>query len=242
MVDQQKPLGPMKNAELIMQHPAVNGLAIANDVILTDPDFADQATSHKILGVLSLTNFASHLTTSRPVPPETGRAVILYEHNGDSASEILLKGTGLWHEATRNNQLRDADRGFSGVLELSEAVRDMVHSELLRQAGVKVAMPVAIVNHNVIADCGGFNEHIGNYARLFQMQTRLSNLVAMTPIERRDRLNEAMRRLKISSLEDYFWFFVDRLAQTAAIYQSIGFTQDSLHFGQVTWERREIGV
>jgi hypothetical protein len=186
------------------------------------------------------------------VPPETGRALMLEPSSHAEYRDILIKGTGAVEKFTANNRLRPAELGMDGFFEVSEAVRDMQVAEILHQSGAMVARGVAIVDQNNLVERKGMKEplRMGNYVRAFRVQTRLSNLVDLKPKERKAAIDDAIGRLhaifggKPMTYAEYFQFMSRSAAKTAAIYQRLGFTQDSLHSGQMTLagEVTDLGV
>ena len=187
------------------------------------------------------------------VPPETGRGLLLPPTNHSTFRDVLIKGTGPVEQFTQNNQLRFAHLGFDGYFEISEAVRDMTTSEALHAAGVLVSRGIAIIDHNEQVHRNGLDHpvRVGNYIRAFRVQTRLSNLVSLSPDERQNAIDDAILRLQTlqgrsrpMTYVEYYHYMVQKLALNAAIYQAIGYTQNSLHFGQVTLagEMADLGV
>lgn len=175
------------------------------------------------------------------VPPETGRSILLPESDHPVLRDILVKGTGLIDRFVRNNKLRLAERGFDGHLELSEAERDIVHSEILELAGVHVVAGIAVVNHHRVHAYPGFTAWTGNYVRGFRTQTRISNLFEMDAGARKAVIDDAIHRIQTLNGDssrigyaEYFRQVLEISAKNVAILQAIGFTQDSFHFGQVT--------
>jgi hypothetical protein len=175
------------------------------------------------------------------VPPEAARAFLLPRPGNRHQVDVLIKGTGLVEKFVRRNKLRFASRGFNGAVELSACDRDAVNTELLTQAGVKTALPLAAMNKGRTATFHGHHEWTANYARAFGDQTRLSNLAELSRSQRKAAIDRAMAYLRTQegdaaprTYEDYFWYMTDLAAKHAAIYQAIGFTQDSLHWGQMT--------
>lgn len=186
------------------------------------------------------------------VPPETGRALMLDPSTHGEYRDILIKGTGAVEKFTARNRLRPAELGMDGLFEVSEAVRDMEVAEILHQAGALVARGVAIVDQDNLVKRKGLKEplRMGNYVRAFRVQTRLSNLVDLNPHERKAAIDDAIDRLhsifggERMTYPEYFQFMARSAAKTAAIYQRLGFTQDSLHSGQLTLagEVTDLGV
>lgn len=175
------------------------------------------------------------------VPPETGRALLLATSKHKIYRDILVKGTGHVERFTLINKLRDRARGFDGNLELSEAERDLVHADILCLAGIRVAIGIGIVNHQKIANYPDFSAWVGNYVRGFRYQVRISNCFELSPGVKRRAIEEAVKRLydlgevpSPTNLVHYFYYLLQVSAQTAARMQAIGFTQDSLHYGQLT--------
>lgn len=174
------------------------------------------------------------------VPPETGRAVLFPNWNHHLYHELLIKGTGPVERFIYNNKLRDSSRSFDGFLEISEAERDLVYSEILHLAGVRVAAGIGVVNHQRIQVHPTFTAWIGNYVRGFRSQIRISNLFEMAPLARKKYIDIAMERMGQTREEvpsnyvDYFNTMVELCARNVALLQAIGFTQDSLHYGQIT--------
>lgn len=187
------------------------------------------------------------------VPPETGRGLLLPNSEHSVYRDILIKGTGSVEKFTANNQLRFSNLGFDGYFEISESVRDMVTSEVLHVAGVLVSRGLAIIDHNEFIYRKGISSplRIGNYVRAYRVQTRLSNLESLTPQDRKKVIDNAILQLqKIHNASrpmnyvEYYHYMLQKMSRNVAIYQAIGFTQDSLHFGQVTLagEMTDLGV
>lgn len=192
--------------------------------------------------LLELTRSTRSVENSKKslAPPETGRAYLLESTNDSEFSEFLVKGCGLVERFTIANKLRLPERGFDGFLELSEAGRDFVNSDILIRAGARVAFPVAIFDHNQIINYTNFRASTCNYVRAFRSQTRISNLFELSLPERKAALEEAKDRLSRElkqgplSWVDYFYKILHFCARNAAILQATGFTQNGLHYGQVT--------
>jgi hypothetical protein len=173
------------------------------------------------------------------VPPETGRAAL--DPKEELAWDDLIKGTGRVEKNIEGNKLRPATRDFNGRFEISEGFRDAVNTEILQRAGLRSAQPRAIIDLGMTADFGGFQETAANYVRRFRFQTRVSNLAELGATERKVQVDAAMASLRLhegaaapKNYEEYFDFMLRQAAKNAAILQGTGFTQDSLHFGQMT--------
>jgi hypothetical protein len=175
------------------------------------------------------------------VPPETARAILLDPVEWGEFNDILVKGSGLVTKFATNNKIRPADKEWNGRLELAEAIRDFIHTHMLEQAGVRVAKAVAVVDHNETMELFGRPSQTANYIRAFRSQTRLSNLSELDPAQRKLAIEEAILAIQKErgdeepmSMKEYFYFMLENAAKTSAIYQAIGFTQDGLHYQQMS--------
>lgn len=236
-------VGVNPNAKIAAINPRFQGMNFGSFVIPTikqvvQNDIVALSKLHKVWSRLS------HFNENRKiafVPPETGRAILLPESNHARFKDILVKGTGLVDKFVKGNKLRFSERGFNGVLELCEAERDMINTDILARAGVLVAPALGIINHNIIQRCDDFTSWIGNYVRAFRVQTRISNLFELSPFvikksidQSIDRMNTFQMNKRILNYIDYFEEIIKISARNVAYMQGMGFTQDSFHFGQVT--------
>ncbi len=179
------------------------------------------------------------------IPPETGRGVIIPEQYNPFTT-VFLKGTGLNPEHSgKNNKIRynvnaknEEEVFFDGQFRLRQGVFDVMNSEFLQAAGVLTARPLGLVSLGSDPKIG---HEIGIYAREFQIQTRLSNLHAVTADKIRNDLDDAIDLLfkqkltkhKLDYVEYFFWFS-HLLARQAARMQAIGFEHGVLHSQQIT--------
>lgn len=236
-------VGVNPNATIAVVNPRFQGLDFGVFRVPTFKEIISQDSNSlsKVLSVWSRLSSFRDDAKSAYVPPETGRAILLPESSHRVYRDLLIKGTGLVNKFTVENKLRTESRGFNGVLELSEAERDFVHTDILERAGVLVVAGVGIVDHHLVQQCADFTAWIGNYVRAFRVQTRISNLFELTPLLRKAAIDDAMSRMNIifnhsksESYADYFMTVLKISARNVAIMQAIGFTQDSFHYGQVT--------
>ncbi len=175
------------------------------------------------------------------VPHETGRSLLLPPSIHPMYSDILIKGIGPVTKFTEGNKLRFSHLGFDGFFEIAEGTKDLVIAEILGYFGAKVARGLGVVDFNVMGKRGKNHIRAGAYIRAFEVQTRISNLVELTPAQRKRAVDDAMIQLRTiygdiapKTYTEYFYFIASILAKTAAVYQALGFTQQDLHFGQVT--------
>lgn len=236
-------VGANPNASIAVINP---GLALQNFGVFVVPsiDEALMACHDRNLKVLALWGLGQNYSQGKclaVVPPETGRAILLPESSHPIFRDILIKGTGPVEKFIKNNKLRDANRGFDGALELSEAERDIVYGEILHLAGVHVCAGIGIVNHKKVNSYPGFTAWTGNYVRAFRTQTRISNLFDLDVRARKTLIDDAIEvicRLSNNNQKmnyvEYFNYMIQLAAKNVAIMQAIGFTQDSFHYGQMT--------
>ena len=246
-------VGPNPSASIEAVNPQLCGVNFGNFKMPTLRELREQ---HPLVlrGIRALWTLSSnHLNqaTHAFVPPETGRALLLAPTTHIAARDVLIKGVGPIEKYTRNNKLRFSARGFDGWLELSEAERDLVHSAILTMAGVKVAIPLGVVDHRRMQTYSKFTEWTGNYVRAFQCQTRVSNLFDLDLLTRKAAIDDAIVRMgvagelpKSATYSQYFRRVLELSAQNVALLQAVGFTQDGLHYGQITLagEMADFGV
>lgn len=236
--------GPNPSASLVAMNPRLVGEDFGSFVIpslhklcrLSPDDLSSLNLSEWALSTQHKKDALSYL-----VPPETGRALLLAPSKHKVYRDILVKGTGHVERFTLINKLRDRARGFDGNLELSEAERDLVHADILCLAGIRATIGIGIVNHQKVSTYPDFTAWVGNYVRGFRYQIRISNCFELSPGVKRRAIEEAVKRLydlgevpSPTNLVHYFLYILQVTAQTAARMQAIGFTQDSLHYGQLT--------
>jgi hypothetical protein len=227
-------------ARLAMINPQFLGENFGCFQIPTLNDIARSGTSHIPSGIENWGLMTGHGSTMAIAPPESGRSVLLEPISHPFFSEVLAKGIGPVERFIKNNKLRCSDYNFNGFLELSEACRDFINSEILHALGANIVRPLGIVEHNQLADFGKFQEWSCNYIRGFICQTRLSNLFDLSGDDCKVLIDHSIQclskafNLKTLDYSEYFYFVLDRLAKTSAIFQAAGYTQDSLHAGQIT--------
>lgn len=229
-------LGSMENTEFSSVNSMVWRLKFGQRI------FSECGDPEKVL----LRTFSIHTSANKNnrfyiAPPESARAVIIPDISDYDDGSILIKGCGLISRFAQGNRLRSEDRIFNGELELSEACYDFVYSQLLSKFGVLVADPVAVIDLNRIVNFGDFEERACLYVRLFRSSTRLSNLFYLTDQQVAHLLGQVRYQIGITyglgrplSFAEYVIYITHRLATAAAVYQDIGYTQDSLHYGQLT--------
>lgn len=236
---------PVPDAGLVMINPNLSGEDFALFVVPHLEEFVDAfgKDTHPMAKKFGLATFGdSALPAERQfVPAETGRGVLLPPSSHPLYRDIMIKGTGPVDLFTADNKLRLSHLGFDGHFEVSEAVRDMIASEILSQAGVLVARGIAIVDYKKYQPRGDRSYRMGSYARAFIVQTRLSNLIELQPRYRKAAIDDAIAQIARANdlvrpfnYVEYFYYMASTLAKAAAIYQVLGYTQDSLHYGQVT--------
>lgn len=242
-------------ATVAIINPSFFGSDFGTFKLPTEAEFmtSDTNSLNSVLEVLGTLKSEEQTGNKMFIPPETGRALLLPPTTDSLYQDVLVKGTGANPKFIKDNKLRFSNLGFDGWFEVSEATRDLIHSEVLQQAGVLTSRGLTIVDHHQLVERGNppVAYRMGNYSRTFIDQTRLSNLVEFSPEERKKVIDDAISRLqKIFKSEkpmtyvEYYSYMTRRLAKNAAIYQAIGYTQDSLHFGQVTLagEMTDLGI
>jgi Protein adenylyltransferase SelO len=173
-------------------------------------------------------------------PREASRAVLLSDGGSQYGYDIQVKGVGRVIRESSGNEMRHSPRELDGTLALSEACRDFVFSEILRELGVSVAEPLGIVEHGEAFVSGESSEWICNYVRAFRCHTRISDLLGLSPEDRKALVDDAIQRLPLSpsgrrmDYVEYFFFLLEIVTKSAAVYQATGFTQDHLHLGQLS--------
>lgn len=195
---------------------------------------------------------------TKNIPSESGRA-FQADYKFTNHSHTLVKGSGPNEEFTKNNTIKYEDQytpkvDFHGKFKITEAYLDMYNAEFLKQIGVKVSMPVAILdlgNDATFSPIDGVSNKSCLYVRSFEEQLRISNLSKLSNEEIKNAFNRIIDYLYLSkqtteklTLKEYYYFMVDRVAKNAGLMQAAGFQHGVLHNQQVslTGEMIDLGT